>query len=158
MRQLFLLLLYLTGLLITLGVRDVPVTRAAEDLALDIFVHKSCEAQRLTNLELEALFTRTQRRWDDGTAVIPLSLPAGSTPRVLFDRVVLRLGPDEVGRFWLDQRIRGRGLPPKQVPSVVLMQQVVENLPGAIGYAPTSTGRAGVKVVAKIVQGRVVAP
>lgn len=158
MRVLFPLLVYVTGLLAALAAGGASLSRAAAELTLDVFVHSDCAAQRLNDYELEALFTRTQTRWADGKPVIPLSLTAGSEARVLFDHVVLRLGPDEVGRFWLDRRIRGLGLPPKQVPSTSLMQQVVANLPGSIGYAPSLPGRTGVRIVARIQQGRVIAP
>ena len=132
--------------------------RAAPEVTLDVIVHGSSKLERLSAYELEALFTRTQTRWSDGATVIPFSFPAGSEPRVLFDRVALRLRPEQVGRFWLDHRIRGLGLPPKQVPSASLMLQVVANLPGAIGYLPTTRNHPGVKVVARIQQGKVVAP
>lgn len=131
---------------------------AAPEVTLDVIVHASSKVERLSGYELEALFTRTQTRWTDGAAVIPFSFPAGSEPRVLFDRVALRLAPEQVGRFWLDRRIRGLGQPPKQVPSASLMLQVVANLPGAIGYLPTTRNHPGVKVVARIQQGKVVAP
>lgn len=157
MRKLIALILYVTGFLFAVGANAAPATHPAT-LSLDVIVHGACAADRLTAHELEALFTRTQTRWDDGTPVIPLSFAAGTDARALFDRVVLRLAPDEVGRFWLDRRIRGLGLPPRQVPSASLMQQVVANLPGAIGYAPSQPGRIGVKVVARIQQGKVVPP
>ena len=157
MRKLIALMLYVTGCLFAVGANAAPPSSAAA-LALDVFVHRSSTVTQLSAHELEALFTRMQTRWDDGSPVIPLSFAAGAEARVLFDRVVLRLGPDEVGRFWLDHRIRGLGLPPRQVPSATLMQQVVANLPGSIGYAPSQPGRTGVKVVARIQQGKVVPP
>jgi hypothetical protein len=157
MRKLIALMLYVTGCLFAVGANAAPPSPAAT-LSLDVFVHRSSTVTQLSAHELEALFTRTQTRWDDGSPVIPLSFAAGADARVLFDRVVLRLGPDEVGRFWLDRRIRGLGLPPRQVPSATLMQQVVANLPGAIGYAPSLPSRTGVKVVARIQQGKVVPP
>ena len=157
MRKLVALMLYVTGCLFALGASAAPPPSAAA-LALDVFVHRSSTVTQLSAHELEALFTRTQTRWDDGTPVIPLSFAAGADERVVFDLVVLRLGPDEVGRFWLDRRIRGLGLPPRQVPNATLMQQVVANLPGSIGYAPSQPGRTGVKVVARIQHGKVVAP
>lgn len=156
MRKLLALLSYVTCCMFALAASAAPPSTAA--LALDVFVHPSSTVTQLSAYELEALFTRTKTRWDDGTPVIPLSFAAGTEARVLFDRAVLRLGPDEVGRFWLDRRIRGLGLPPRQVPNATLMQQVVANLPGAIGYAPSQPGRTGVKVVARIQQGKVVPP
>jgi hypothetical protein len=38
------------------------------------------------------------------------------------------------------------------------MAQIVSNLPGAIGYLPSTRNRAGLKVVARIVQGKVLSP
>ena len=107
---------------------------------------------------MEALFTRTQTRWDDGTAVVPLNAPTGTPARDHFDRTVLRLSTDQVGRFWLDRRIRGLGLPPRQVPDSMLVLKVVENLRGSIAYVRPELVSARVKVVAKIRQGRVLAP
>jgi hypothetical protein len=155
MRKLFALMLYVTGCLFAL---DASAAAPSASLSLDVFVHRSSPVTQLSIHELEALFTRTQTRWADGSPVIPLSFAAGADARVLFDRVVLRLGPDEVGRFWLDRRIRGLGLPPRQVPNAALMQQVVANLAGAIGYAPSQPVRTGVRVVARIQQGKVVPP
>jgi hypothetical protein len=157
MRKLFAFMLYVTACLFAVGANAAPPSHAAA-LGLDVFVHRMSTVTQLSAHELEALFTRGQTRWNDGTPVIPLSFAAGAEPRVQFDRVVLRLGPDEVGRFWLDRRIRGLGLPPRQVPTATLMQQVVANLPGSIGYAPSLPGRTGVKVVARIQQGKVVPP
>jgi hypothetical protein len=152
------LITFLIGMLLLSLSVGAGTLQAVYEGPLDVIVHARAKAERLTGYELEAVFTRTQTRWDDGTPVIPFSFPAGSEPRVLFDHVALRLGPEEVGRFWLDRRIRGLGLPPKQVPNATLMVQVIANLPGAIGYAPAARTHAGVKVVARIVQGKVVAP
>lgn len=123
-----------------------------------VIVNAASPVQKLSNYELEALFTRTQTRWNDGTPVYPFSFAAGTPERATFDRVVLRLSPEQVGRFWLDRRIRGLGLPPKQVPTAILMLQIVANLPGAIGYFAGTRVRPGVRVIARIVQGKVMPP
>ena len=145
------LLLYATCLL-------GSAASAAEDETLDVIVHPNAPVSRLSAAEVEALFTRTQTRWSDGTPVVPLSFPAGTPVRDRFDRTVLRLDADAVGRFWLDRRIRGLGAPPKQVLSGALMLKVVANLPGAIGYVPVIYNRSDVKVVARIVAGKVMLP
>jgi ABC-type phosphate transport system substrate-binding protein len=131
---------------------------AASGEPLDIIVNVSSPIARLSSAEVEAIFTRSMTRWNDGTALIPLNLPSGSAERDRFDRTVLRLSPDEVSRFWFDRRVRGLGLPPKQVPDSALMLGVVSNLKGSIGYLPASRGRSGVKVVARIVDGKVSPP
>jgi hypothetical protein len=149
----------LAALTLTLGSVWVGASYATNEETLLVIVHAQSPVDRVSAYEIEALFTRAQTRWDGGTAVYPFSFPAGSAPRESFDRVVLRLNPEQVGRFWLDRRIRGLGMPPKQVPNGTMMVQIVANLQGAIGYVPaTHTKPPGVKVVARIVQGKVVAP
>lgn len=133
-------------------------SQAAVEEPLLVIVHPSVPVSSLSAYELEAIFTRDQTRWGNGSTIIPFSFPAGGEVRDVFDRVILRLDAEEVGRFWLDRRIRGLGLPPKQVPSAALMVKVVANLPGSIGYVPTLRARSGVKVVARIAQGKVLSP
>jgi hypothetical protein len=135
-----------------------PLLAATAEEPLIVVVHEQSPVEKLSAYELEALFTRSQTRWSDGRAVYPFSFPAGTPARELFDRVVLRLNPEQVGRFWLDRRIRGLGMPPKQVPSAGLMLQVIANLPGAVGYVTGTRASPGVRVVARIVQGKVVPP
>ncbi|MFW6050924.1 MAG: hypothetical protein ACODAU_07100 [Myxococcota bacterium] len=61
-----------------------------------------------------------------------------------------------MSKFWINQRIRGRASPPRQVPSPKLMLRVVERLEGAIGYVPLDMARRGdVKIVAVVRGGEV---
>jgi hypothetical protein len=131
---------------------------ATPEEPLLVIVNSNSSVERISIYEVEALYTRSRTRWSDGTPVYPFSFPSGTPARELFDRVVLRLNADQVGRFWLDRRIRGLGMPPKQVPTATLMQQIVANLPGAIGYLPATRTRPGTRIVARIVQGKVVVP
>lgn len=137
-----------------------PSTPAQADHGEDIhvIVHPRSNITRLSGNELEAIYTRSTTRWDDGSSIIPLNLADTSPVRRQFDHAVLRLSPEMVGRFWLDQRIRGLGAPPRQVPDIALLVKVVERLPGSIGYVPASRVTPGTKVVARIVHGTTVAP
>jgi hypothetical protein len=90
---------------------------------------------------------------------VPINAPPGSDARIVFDRAVLRLDPDSVGRFWIDRRIRGLGLPPRHVADVGTIVRVVEKLNGAISYVTEDRIQgAKVKVVARIRQGKVLPP
>lgn len=148
----------LTALVFGAAVLWQSTSRASTEEPLWVIVHAESKVDRVSAYELEALFTRTQTRWKDGSSVYPFSFPTGSAPRDQFDRAVLRLTPEQVGRFWLDRRIRGLGMPPKQVPSPLMMAQIIANLPGAVGYLPVTRNRTGFKVVARIVQGKVLPP
>jgi len=131
---------------------------AEQSLELDVVVHPRTSITSLSAHQLEALFTRVQTRWSDGSAVIPLNAPTGTAAREEFDRVVLHLTPEQIGRFWLDRRIRGLGLPPRQVPDGGLLLKVIENLGGSIAYVRPELVTSRMKVVARVRQGRVVAP
>jgi hypothetical protein len=151
------LVLTLIGFL-TLSALLGTTSYAIYDEVLDVIVNEKAPVERLSGYEVEALFTRTQTHWSDGSVVYPFSFPAGSEAREYFDRVALRLGPEEVGRFWMDRKIRGLGSPPRQVPSALLMVQVIANLAGSVGYIPSTQTAPGVKVVARVLRGKVVSP
>ena len=70
-----------------------------------------------------------------GKHIIPINHAVGSPLRVEFDRSVLGLEPAAVGRFWVDQKIRDEGSPPKNVPTAELAVRVVAAIPTAITYA-----------------------
>jgi hypothetical protein len=130
----------------------------AADNRLVVIVHPGTRVQTLSADELEALFTLSQRAWPDGQPAIPFNFAPGAPLREQFDRVVLGMNGDEVARFWIDRRIRGLGDAPRKVPSVALMLRVVAKLPGALGYVPEDAVTHEVKVVARIVDGKLLAP
>jgi hypothetical protein len=127
----------------------------AEDQGLLVIVNPSVRASELSADQLEAIFTMSEREWPGGDAIIPFNYPPGSTLRERFDRTVLRMGPDEVARFWIDRRIRGTGDSPRKVPTVALLLRVIANLHGAIGYVPAGPIPADVKLVARVSAGKV---
>jgi len=69
---------------------------------------------------------------------VPFNYPAKSDVRERFDSLVLGMSPEDVGRHWIDQRIRGQQSPPNTIPSPALLCRVVARLPGAIAYMPAS--------------------
>jgi hypothetical protein len=129
--------------------------RAADEAALLVIVHPRVRLNELSADRLEAIFTLSEREWPGGEPAVPYNYAPGSPYRDRFDRAVLRMGPDEVARFWIDRRIRGMGDAPRKVPTVALMLRVVANLPGAIGYVPEGPLPPDVKLVARVVGGRV---
>ena len=60
-----------------------------------------------------------------GVRLVPLNQALNAAPRVVFDRVVLKLEPDAVSKFWIDQRIRGRGAAPRAVPQAAMIRSIV---------------------------------
>ena len=83
----------------------------------------------------------------DGKRIIPINHANGSPLRVAFDRAVLGLEPGDVGKYWIDKRIRDEGAPPKTVPSPDLAIRIAASLPNAITYASPEQVNASVKVL-----------
>jgi hypothetical protein len=54
--------------------------------------------------------------------------------------------------------IRGESEAPRKVSTPDLMAKVIARLPGSIGYVPKSAVGKDVRIVARVVNGRVVAP
>jgi ABC-type phosphate transport system substrate-binding protein len=135
-----------------------PVRMQAQEETLAVIVHPGANVSRMSADELEAVFTLSKRQWSGGQSIIVFNLPSQTNLRESFDEIVLGMNADEVGHFWIDQRIRGKGEAPTKVPTPALMVQVVAKLPGSIGYVPLSTVTPHVRVVARISGGKVLPP
>jgi hypothetical protein len=108
--------------------------QADDEVALAVIV---APASKLTNIafdDLKHVFQGERRENADGTRWIALNQPPRTPDRVGFDRIVLGMDAEAVGRFWIQRKIqRGHG-PPRTVTSLATLRRVVEKLPGAIGY------------------------
>ncbi len=83
-----------------------------------------------------------------GVRLIPLNLPPRHPTRVLFDRAVLDLGPDRIGRYWINRKIRGQSGPPSTVATADLIARFVRSVPNVVGYVdgPVPPGLRAVRV------------
>lgn len=131
---------------------DSPVT----DIA--IIVHPTTPVQQLKPDQLVSIFTGSMRSWPDGKNIVAFNAPAKTELRMAFDQEVLSMTPEQNGRFWIDAQIRGFGRPPRQFPDPALAVRLVATLPGAVSYVPANLVNSSVKVVARIVKGKVVVP
>ena len=57
------------------------------------------------------------------------------------------MSPDEVGRYWVDRKVRGQSGAPRSLPSVTYVQKVVAKFPNAISYLPVDQLTADVQPV-----------
>jgi|SRR4051812_49386596 ABC-type phosphate transport system substrate-binding protein len=123
-----------------------------------VIAHKSSGLTKVTRDDLRPIFQTRRNTWPDGSTARPFNLPEGSSIRQGFDAAVLGLDPDRVARYWIDRKIRGGERAPQVVPSDSLMVKVVSKTPGAVGYVAASAVDSSVTVVAKVIDGLVVAP
>lgn len=133
------------GLMLALG--DLGLVHAAPANALVIVTQKSSALSDLTLRELKRLYQSEQVNGPDGTQIIPLNRPVGSSARVAFDQLVLKMDPDEVGRYWIDRKIRGQTGAPKAIPSLDLLRRAVASVAGTLTYLSAAEVTADLKVV-----------
>ncbi len=150
----------LTMLLGVVGALWLSAPRAAQadGPELLVIVGSGAGVEQLSEDQLAPIFTTTTRYWPNGRAIVVFNLPAKTPLRVEFDRAVLHMTPEQVGRFWIDRRIRGGEGPPRDVPEPALVARLVAKLSGSVGYVPVSVKLDNVRVVARIRQGKVLAP
>lgn len=107
--------------------------KATDEVALAIIVAKSSKLTNIALADLRNLFEGAQPEHEP-SRLIPLNHLPKTADRVGFDRVVLQMSPEEVGRFWIARKIQGGANPPRSVSSLVTLRRVVQKLPGAIAY------------------------
>jgi hypothetical protein len=84
---------------------------------------------------------------EGGKTLVPFNAEPKTATRAGFDRGVLGMSPDEVGRYWVDRKVRGQSGAPRSLPSVMHVQKVVAKFPNAISYLPADQLPADVQAV-----------
>lgn len=127
---------------------QVPSVGAADGkLRLVIVVADNSPLKDISMHDLKRLYLGEHVSDPDGQKLIPFNHPPGTQERVGFDHVVLDMSPEQVGRYWVDRKIRGQSGPPKSIDSPIMIQRVVTQLKGGIGYVRASDMRADVRVL-----------
>jgi len=110
-------------------------TAAADRARLVVVVVKGSGLTNISKDDLKHCFLGDPVE-GGGKMLAPFNAESKTATRAGFDRAILGMSPDEVGRFWTDRRVRGQAAAPRALPSVMHMQKVVAKFPGAIGYIP----------------------
>lgn len=109
--------------------------------AILIVVAASSPVDNLSVEDVRRTFT------GDSIDLRPLNLPPGTPERVNLDLALLRRGPDDVARYWIERKIRGQSGPPRVIPNGRLVVKIVARVPGAIGYVAEGPLPPDVKAV-----------
>ncbi|MEO8701860.1 MAG: hypothetical protein ABI867_17580 [Kofleriaceae bacterium] len=80
--------------------------------------------------------------------LVPFNLPPSSAGRVTFDRAILAMSSEEVGRFWVDRKVRGQSQAPRALPTAHHVVKIVARFSGAIAYVPIDQVTDDVRVIA----------
>jgi hypothetical protein len=119
---------------------------SADPVRLQLITAKANAIRDLSLADLRQVY-RGKQVSIGGIRLVPFNHPANTPDRVAFDRIVLNMSPEDVGRYWIDQKIRGGDSPPRTIDSVALLVRVVGALPGAIAYVREGFSAPDLKVV-----------
>jgi hypothetical protein len=143
--SILILSLVLAGALV--GRLEVAGAKPKKKPDLAVIVHPDNALSDIAAADLATIFRKDRRSFPSGGAVIPINWNPRTPPRVAFDHAVLKMTPEESAAFWIDQRIRGRGDPPRSVGSVSTVHAIVSHQQEAISYVPLDQVGSGVKIL-----------
>lgn len=121
--------------------------RADADTKLVVVVAKGSKLTSISRSDLKRLFLGEQIT-ADGKTLVPFNMEATTPARSSFDSAVLSMSPSQVGRFWVDRKVRGQSGAPRSLPSMAHVVKVVEKFPNAISYVPATQLTAKLQPVA----------
>lgn len=130
---LFLMLLAVLALVLQKPV-NAQSPRTDLGASLVVIVSSQTEVRALTLSQVRDIFMGVPTYAAAGEPYVPIAHPARTPLRIAFDEQFLGLDPDASGRFWIDQRIRARSLPPRAIPSLDTLRRVVSALKNAVSY------------------------
>jgi len=108
-------------------------TALADGKKLLVVVAKGSPVTNITRSDLKRAFTGDSVS-AGGKPLVPFNASPGTPERTGFDKAVLGMSPDEVGRFWVDRKVRGQSAAPRSLPSAAHIAKVAAKFPDAIGY------------------------
>jgi len=118
----------------------------ADPTRLVVVVAKGSKLTNISRSDLKREFLG-ETPSDDDAVLVPFNAPPSTAERTGFDRRVLGMSADEVGRYWVDRKVRGQSGAPRSLPSSAHIAKVVAKFPRAIGYLPVSELTADVQAV-----------
>ena len=118
---------------------------AEPDARIAVVLHPDRRAE-LTVDVLAQIYLRRKRFWDDGAAIVPLNLAAGTGLRDRFTRLVLRQSESRLAEYWNRQYFYGI-LPPTALASTEAIRRYVASDRNAVGYLPAGEVDTSVRIV-----------
>lgn len=116
------------GLILCLG---AEFAAAADVVAV---VSARSTAGTLTRNQVMDLFLGKSNRFPGGRAAVPVDQAEGSATRDAFYLAFADKSPAQVKAHWSKVIFTGRGQPPREVSSGVLVKKLLASNPDAIGY------------------------
>ncbi len=121
--------------------------QAASPEQLVIVVSKNSKMRTISFQDLKRLYMGDRLSGPNGERLLPLNQPNGSSARTDFEHKVLGMDPDEVGRYWIDRKIRGQSGPPRAVSPIDRLKAAIKQVDGTLTYLHSNDVVDGMKVL-----------
>jgi len=118
----------------------------AESKKLVVVVAKGSQVTDISRADLKRCFLGDAVS-AGGRTLAPFNAGTGTPERTGFDKAVLGMSPEQVGRYWVDRKVRGQSAAPRSLPSSAHIAKVVAKLPGAISYLAADQLTADIQAV-----------
>ena len=115
---------------------DSPAANVAETRAsaFVVVVNDRNTASAVSRVVVSRFFLKKAARWENGTAVLPVDLPATSPVRDAFSREVLAKSVSSIKAYWQQQIFSGRDVPPPEKSDDASVLEFVQSNASAIAY------------------------
>ena len=104
-----------------------------------VIVNAANATTELTNREVSRIFRKEVTRWNDGSAILPVDLPAGAPARTEFTLRVHGKPTQAMVAYWQQQIFSGRSVPPVERKNDAEVIEYVRTHPAAVGYVTAGT-------------------
>lgn len=115
-----------------------------------VIVNSSNAMQTITVDEINRIFLKKTKRFDNGSNAEPIAQAEGSKPRAAFNQKILQRDEQQLKYYWSRKMFSGGDRPPPAVNSEADVITVVAEKPGGIGYVTVPPKDSRVKVVFQI--------
>ena len=110
-----------------------------------VVVNKKNPIDNITTAQLRRIFLGEQKQWDNGKKVFAINLATDNPLRKNFQKAIIGMTIDEIKKYWMDQKIKGKSFrQPNVQKSIKAVQAFVKKLPIAISYLSLEDARKNV--------------
>lgn len=103
----------------------------------------------ISEKDIKRMFLGKEKKFSDGSSVIPINLASGDSVRENFETNVVGKSASKMKAYWAKLVFSGKGNPPKEVANATEAISLVAANPAVIGYIDASKVNDSVKVIGK---------
>lgn len=112
-----------------------------------VIANPATGASDIAKAELKRIFTGKVNQFD-GKKATPINLPDENPIKAAFLKEIVGESVADYKQYWVEQKVKGNGVPPMQQGTPAAVKAMVAAIPGSVAYIPKADADATVKVLA----------